>query len=312
MSADPTNLFGYDVVSRLGEGAGSMLYVVCDSKSGQLYCLKHVVRHEEKDIRYIEQLQNEFEMSRHFRHPVLRKVIDLKVNKKLFGGITDAALVLELVDGTPLEQQPLLPIPRVLEVFMDVAQALHSMHFLRLVHCDLKPHNILTCSDGSVKLIDFGQTCKIGTVKSRLQGTPDFIAPEQVRLKAVGDQTDIFCFGATLYWALTGQKIPTLYNSSKDEWRAIKEQKYPSPHDLNPEIPEPLSRLAMWCCKVSLGSRPKDIQTVIEGLKTVHDAIQAAAPPPPPPPVEPTPAKPAAAAPRKRSFEIPQTNPLAQ
>jgi eukaryotic-like serine/threonine-protein kinase len=310
MSADPTNLFGYDVVSRLGQGAGSALYVVCDPKNGQLYCLKHVIRREERDLRFIEQLQNEFEMSRHFRHPVLRRSIDLKINKKFLGGITDAALVLELVDGTPLEQQPLLPIPRLLDVFMDVAQALHSMHFQRLVHCDLKPHNILTCSDGGVKLIDFGQTCKNGTVKERMQGTPDFIAPEQVRLKAVSGQTDVFCFGATLYWALTGQKIPTLYNSSKEEWRSIKEQKYPSPHDLNPQIPEPLSRLAMWCCKVSLGSRPNDIQMVIEGLRTVQEAIEASAPPPRA--IEPELVKPAVPAPRKRSFDIPQTNPLAQ
>src|SRR6202011_4672763 len=104
----PKSLFGYDVVSRLGEGAGSILYVVCDPQSGQLYALKHVVRKTEKDIRFIEQLQTEFEMSRSFRHPVLRKSIDLKINKKLLGGITDAGLVLELVDGTPLDQQPLL------------------------------------------------------------------------------------------------------------------------------------------------------------------------------------------------------------
>src|SRR2546423_777654 len=89
----PPSLFGYDIVSRLGEGAGSVLYVVCDPKSAQLYALKHVVRKTDKDMRFIEQLQNEFEASRAFRHPVLRKCIDLKINKKLLGGITDAGLV---------------------------------------------------------------------------------------------------------------------------------------------------------------------------------------------------------------------------
>lgn len=311
---DPTNLYGYDVVSRLGEGAGSILYVVCDPKSGQLYCLKHVVRREEKDIRFIEQLQNEFEVSRHFRHPVLRKCVDLKTTKKLLGGITEAALVMELVDGTPLDQLPRLPISRIIEIFLEVAHALGSLHYMKLVHCDLKPNNILIRPDGKLKLIDFGQTCKNGTVKDRLQGTPDFIAPEQVRLKAVSNLTDIFCFGATLYWALTGQRIPTLFNSSKDEWRDIKEQKFPTPRDLNPEIPEPLSRLVMWCCKVSLGSRPNDMATVITGLKTVQDALRAAAAPPAPPVQEtaPAPAAPARPAPRKRSFEIPITNPGAQ
>lgn len=310
MSTDPTSLYGYDVVSRLGEGAGSVLYVVCDPKNGQLYCLKHVVRHSDKDMRYIEQLQNEFEISRHFRHPVLRKCIDLKTTKKLLGGITEAALVMELVDGTPLDQLPPQPIPRLIEIFLEVANALGSLHYMKLVHCDLKPSNILVCSDGKVKLIDFGQACKNGTVKERVQGTPDFIAPEQVRLKAVSAQTDIFNLGATLYWALTGTRIPTLFNSSKSEWHDIKEQKFPTPHQLNPEIPEPLSRLVMWCCKVSLGSRPNDMATVIAGLKTVQDAIHAAAAAQPAPP-EPVPAAeaPERPAPRKRSFDIPLTNP---
>jgi serine/threonine-protein kinase len=311
---DPASLYGYDVVSRLGEGAGSVLYVVCDPKSGQLYCLKHVVRKAEKDVRFIEQLQNEFEISRHFRHPVLRKCVDLKTTKKLLGGITEAALVMELVDGTPLDQLPRLPIPRIVEVFLEVANALGSLHYTKLVHCDLKPSNILVCPDGKVKLIDFGQACKNGTVKDRIQGTPDFIAPEQVRLKAVSHQTDIFNFGATLYWALTGTRIPTLFNSTKDEWRDIKEQKFPTPRELNVEIPEPLSRLAMWCCKVSLGSRPNDMGTVIAGLKTVQDALRAAAAPAPTAvkTEEAAPAAPGRPAPRKRSFEIPITNPGAQ
>jgi len=271
----PKTLFGYDVVSPLGEGAGSALYVVCDPESGQLYALKHVLRKTDKDIRFIEQLQTEFEMSRAFRHPVLRKCIDLKINKKLLGGITDAALVLELVDGTPLDQQPLLATPKLIDVFMQVASGLASLHHLRLVHCDLKPSNIMTCPDGQVKLIDFGQACKNGTVKERVQGTPDFIAPEQVRLKAVEARTDIFNFGATLYWALSGRRIPTLYTVEKDERRQLKLQNYPSPHDLNAAVPEPLSKLAMWCSSFSIGSRPKDMATVSTGLQKISELLQA-------------------------------------
>ena len=274
--ATPKTLFGYDVVSKIGEGAGSRLYVVCDPGSSQLYALKHVVRKSDKDVRFVEQLQNEMEMSQHFRHPVLRKCIDLKINKKLLGGVTDAALVMELVDGTPLDAQPQLSAHKVVDVFMQTAHGLAALHHLRLVHCDLKPSNILTCPDGTVKLIDFGQTCKSGTVKERVQGTPDFIAPEQVRLKAVDAQTDVFNFGATLYWALTGRRIPTLFTVPKKDWHDLKEQPYPSPHELDPAVPEPLSKLAMWCSKISRGSRPADIATVIKGLQRIGEQLPAA------------------------------------
>ena len=270
----PKTLFGYDVVNRLGEGAGSHLYVVCDQQTAQLYALKHVVRRTEKDIRYIQQLRNEFEVSRLFRSPILRKCVDLKINKKMFGGPSEAALVMELVDGETLEKIELLPPGQLIDVFTQVARGLSALHHLRFVHCDMKPHNILVSPDGQVKVIDFGQCCKIGTVKERVQGTPDFIAPEQVRLKPVTPQTDIYCFGATLYWALTHQRVPTLFTSERADWDSLRDQDFPSPLELNPSVPEPLSKLAMWCCKISLGSRPPDMNMVIAGLEKIRQAIR--------------------------------------
>jgi len=274
----PKSIFGYDVVSRLGEGAGSTIYAVCHPETAQLYALKHVVRTSGKDLRYLEQLQNEFEVSKFFRNAGLRKCVDLKINKKLLGRPTEAALVMELVDGTPLDQQPLLRFPKLLDVFMQTARAISSLHRLRYIHCDLKPSNILVCPDGQVKLIDFGQACRSGTVKERVQGTADFIAPEQVRCKAVDATTDVFCFGASLYWALTGHCIPTLFTTSKDGWRDLKEQSYPTPFELNPQVPEPLSKLAMWCCKLSRGSRPADMDMVLAGLEKITEALRGAPP----------------------------------
>ena len=60
------------------------------------------------------------------------------------------------------------------------------------------------------KIIDLGQSCPIGTTKSRIQGTPDYIAPEQVKRRTLGPRTDVFNLGATMYWALTGKNVPTL------------------------------------------------------------------------------------------------------
>src|SRR5829696_4122284 len=102
----PRSLFGYDVLSEIGKGAASTIYAVTDPKSGQLYALKHVVRKVEKEQRYIQQVQNEFEVSRLCRHPVLRKVIDLKSVKKFFGPVTEVALIMELIDGVPMDERP--------------------------------------------------------------------------------------------------------------------------------------------------------------------------------------------------------------
>lgn len=262
----PKSIFGYEVVEPLGEGAHSSIYVVIDSKTSQLYALKHVIPTEEKHSRYIEQLQTEFRVSRTFRHPGLRKCLEYKVKKKLFGGIAEAALLMELVDGVTLERDLPESVPEVVNVFVKVATALGALHHYRVLHCDTKPNNILRDPAGRVVLIDFGQACPAGTIKERIQGTPDFIAPEQVRCKALNYYTDVYNFGATLYWALTGRRVPTLLTVSKSERDVIREQKFPTPRELNPEVAEELSQLVMDCVRLSPAYRPQSVDEVLERL----------------------------------------------
>src|SRR4051812_32723411 len=72
-AAMPRKLYGFDVVDFLGQGAGSHIYVVSNPATSQLYALKHVIRKEEKDIRFVEQLEAEYEVSSKFRHTGLRR-----------------------------------------------------------------------------------------------------------------------------------------------------------------------------------------------------------------------------------------------
>ncbi|MDB5298185.1 MAG: putative serine/threonine protein kinase [Phycisphaerales bacterium] len=265
----PKTLFGYDVVERLGEGAHSAIYVVSARKTGQLYALKHVVPTEPKHVRFIEQIQTEFAVSRTFRHPGLRKCIALTLRKKywLFGPVTEAAMVMELVDGVPLDVDLPAELPAVVDVFVKVAAALGALHHYRYLHCDTKPNNILRDRHGAVRVIDFGQACLAGTRKERIQGTPDFIAPEQALCQTLEYPTDVYNFGATLYWALTGgQRVPTMMNVSKDERQVVRDQKYPAPADLNPKVPPALSKLVMECLKVAPAYRPQSMDEIIQRL----------------------------------------------
>jgi eukaryotic-like serine/threonine-protein kinase len=179
----PKTLFGYDVIGRIGEGAVSVLYAGTDPKTRQVVVIKHIIRRGPAYDRYIEQLETEFEISKQFTHPVLRKAIDLKYNRTMVRKVVDAGLLLEFFDGVALGRQPLQSVGEVVRIFTALADGLDALHYLRYVHCDLKPNNILTNPNGQVKLIDFGQTSRIGVGKPRIQGTPEFIAPEQVACK---------------------------------------------------------------------------------------------------------------------------------
>lgn len=266
----PPSLFGYDVISKLGQGAASDIYVVTDS-SRQLYALKHVIRETDKHDRFIEQLVNEFEAGKKFSHPVLRKLIDLKLKKPiLMGKPTEAALIMELIDGTHLDDKPPTTLPSFFAIFRQIGQAISAIHYQRYVHCDVKPHNILRCAGDSIRMIDFGQACPIGTEKLRVQGTPDFIAPEQVKCRPVDFRTDIYSYGATIYWALTGRRVPTYLNVEKSRRHIVKSQEYPAPHELNAGVPEALSEIVMKCVRYYPNDRYQDMGELMTAMSMIE------------------------------------------
>lgn len=266
-------LLQYDVIERLGEGAKSIIYAVQDPTTGRKYALKHVTRVDPKDIRFIEQMETEYEVSKNFTHPNLRRSYELKINKTLLMKVTEAFLLMELVDGKPLEVRPPATLLEAIDTFIDAAKGLKAMHAMGYIHCDIKPNNILRNPKGEVKVIDFGQSAKIGTVKERIQGTPDYIAPEQVMRKPVDIQTDIYNLGATLYWAVVGRPTPTLYTVKKGENSFLMDTMLETPQQLKPETPTALSNLIMEMIATRKEKRPANMDEVETRLELAKHVL---------------------------------------
>jgi len=270
-------LLHYDVLERLGEGARSTIYAVIDPETKQVYALKHVHRESQKDIRFIQQMETEFEISRQFTHPNLRRTFELKIVKSMLLKVNEAYLLMELVDGRPLDVRLPTDMIDIVDTFIQAAQGLKAMHAMGYVHCDIKPNNILRSEAGKVKVIDFGQSCRIGTIKERIQGTPDYIAPEQVARRPVSIATDVFNLGASLYWALTGRHIPTLYTvNKKGENSFLLDTRIDTPQDLNPRVPPALSNLVIECISTNPKKRPDDMDQVITRLELAKHILNKA------------------------------------
>jgi serine/threonine-protein kinase len=272
--AQPRELFGYEIIEKLGEGAGSVIYAASDRKTHQICAMKHVVVGSEKDQRFVDQLKAEFEVGHKVHHAGLRRCLDLKVKANWLGKASEAGLVMELVDGVPLDRQCPPTVLGTVDCFVQVAHALHALHQLGYVHCDLNPANILHASDGVTKVIDLGQACPIGTKKERIQGTPDYIAPEQVHRDAVTARTDIFNFGASMYWCLTGQKMPTLFTLEKGDNSFLVDTAIRSPHDIKASVPVNLSNAVMDCVRIKAEKRPADMADVARRLEVIQFGLQ--------------------------------------
>jgi serine/threonine-protein kinase len=163
-----------------------------------------------------------------------------------------------------------------IDVFLQVARGLQHMHERGFVHADMKPLNILVTDDGVAKVIDLGQACKIGTVKDRVQGTPGFLAPEQALRQEITAQTDVFNFGATMWWVLLRGHAPVARHAD-GEARGARGVEGKSPRQLDPAIPEELSVLVMRCLEEKPYQRVK-LGWVIKKLEEVARSLAPGAP----------------------------------
>lgn len=256
-------------MATLGQGARSLLYQVVDS-GGKPYALKRVVRRDNDDTRFIEQVETEYAVSHGIQHPNLRHSLAIHRVRKWMQ-TREVVLLMEYVSGQTLELQRPGRLDDFLTVFRKVAQGLAALHKHGYVHADIKPNNIVVGPEGVVKIIDFGQSCPIGHKKERIQGTPDYIAPEQVRRINLDQRTDVYNLGATMYWVLTGMKFPTAIPELHSKVEVVKVDKPPTPRELNGRIPLALSQLIMDCCKANPLERPADMGQVESRLKVVQN-----------------------------------------
>lgn len=262
---------GYDVVATLGEGAASKLYRVRD-KHGEEYCLKRVVKNSPSEQRFIDQAVTEYEISKQLDSPLIRKVHKL-IRQRALLRTSEVLVLMELVVGQTLESIKFNGMVSYCKLFHAAAKGLKCMHDAGFVHADIKPNNIMVTKQGTVKLIDFGQSCKNGTVKERIQGTPDYIAPEQVKRQPITPKTDMFNLGATMYWLLTEKRVPTMMPRKKDRGETVQlrteepEKTLQPPIELRPDCPPALSNLILECVAKDPNDRPDHMQSVMDRVE---------------------------------------------
>ena len=250
----------------LGNGARSTIWQIRHLSTGKFYALKRVIKRERSDFRFIEQVETEYTHGIELDHPNLRKIHNLRRIRKWLA-VSEVQLIMEFCPGETIQNARPQSVDRVLKIFGTVAAVLEHMNSRGVIHADTKPNNIILSENDGVKVIDLGQSCTVGTVKERIQGTPDFIAPEQVHRQPLDARTDVFNFGASLYWTLTGRAIPTVLRTEEVKMKC--EHQFQPIADLNPNVPPALTKLVEDCIEILPSRRPASMKDVVSRLGLV-------------------------------------------
>jgi serine/threonine-protein kinase len=233
-----------DVIARSGMAT---VFRAQDLENGHTVALKVPYLEYEADLVFHERFMREEQIGQRLNHPAIIKVLSPKQKSRVY-------LVMEYVEGELLSdrvrREKRFPIETAVALARQIVDALVYLHEHNVVHRDLKPANIMIQPDGKLKLIDFGIALDTTLRKmtwgrlSQAMGTPDYMAPEQIKGMRGDARTDIYSVGAILYEMLTGE-VPFRGNNVHAAMRAKMQDDPIPPRRLRNEISPQLEEIVL-------------------------------------------------------------------
>jgi cell division protein FtsN len=197
----------FQILSQIGNGGMGVVYKVRDLETGEIVALKLLKPEIASDPRMREELRKEVCLARKVTHKNVCRI------HEFYRSEAASCISMEFVGGETLlsrvRRLGAFPARDSIEITRQICAGLREAHAHGIVHQDLKPANIMIDPAGVVKIMDFGiarLSHEDGQLTRTLVGTPEYMAPEQIELKAIGPRTDIYSLGLLLYEMITGSQ----------------------------------------------------------------------------------------------------------
>jgi serine/threonine-protein kinase len=228
----------YQLDKQLGEGGMAIVYQASDLMLERTIAVKILRKDFSKSKAFQERFKEEAQAAANLTHPNIVTVHDFGFdNDRLF-------IVMEYVPGTDLKQiikkSGSLPVDHASRLFIQACAGIGYAHRAGLIHCDIKPHNMLITPDHRLKVTDFGIARALASIKHDEQsqaiwGSPAYFSPEQAAGRAPSPASDVYSLGIVLFEMLTGE-LPFTDPSPQELALLHRYETPPSPREINPEI----------------------------------------------------------------------------
>ncbi len=288
MSAPDRSTIGpYRIVARVGAGGMGEVFKAWDPRLERDVAIKVLHPGHAFDPERQRRLLAEGRAASALNHPNILRVYDVDVQDTSF------YLVSEWLEGKSLRDELArgpLPLKRLLDLSVQIADGLAAAHAIGIVHRDIKPENVMLARDGTARIVDFGLArsdshapalssvvdhATTVSLEGGLSGTPAYMSPEQARGTPGDFRTDQFSFGALLYEMATGT-FAFRRDSVADTLAAVLHQEPRPTVDLNPRVPAPLRWTIERCLAKDAAERYSATDDLARELRWVRDHLSEA------------------------------------
>jgi len=267
----------YQVINLVGTGSGGEVYKVWDKKRSTYLALKLLKPEWNSNPQLVANFLDEAQSLSNLQHPNIVRFYELVDNDD------SAFFLMDYVEGVTLRKilqgsTAPLPLNQILSIMIPICRALHYAHQQNVIHCDVKPENIMMDQNGQVYLTDFGIAFTRGKGDKFLgkAGTPTYMAPEQIQGIEVSPQTDIYALGIILYEMFTGVKPfqGTTFSgehslNERIRWEQVHTAPIP-PIQINPMVGKLTNNVILTCMNKNPLLRYSDAIELMHALEKIQ------------------------------------------